>query len=539
MFISDSMNKRFSILLATISCTMLCLSSQELVSSPKLVVGITVDQLRSDYLRYFWGALGDRGFKRLYNEGIVFNNVDYGIPNVDKSSAVAILHTGAYPFAHGIASDMIYDKRRGRPVSCMEDPSYMGNSTAQTVSPNALLTSTVGDELKFATEGRARVFSVAPDLQQTLLQGGHVSDGAVWLDDYTGKWATTTYYKTFPWYIDEYNARFPLEKRIEDLGWLPVNEPQSKFQLPFIQKDFSFMHIFSKEEKLKEFIFFKTSGLINAEVSQVVNLILKNDNLGKNENYPDMLNVTYYAGTYRNKSEHEMALEIKDTYVRLDNVLECLLDSLDKRVGLSNTLIYLTSTGYQKCNDVLPAQFPLPTGEFFPRRCIALLSMYLVATYGNGSWVEGYHNDQIYLNRTLIEEKGLSLDEFQRRCAEFVIQMSGVLDVVPASSLMHGYYNREVIKARNGYSKKTSGDLLLTLQPGWVVRMEDENRPDYTVRSAAINFPLIFFGLNFKPEKHNRPVYVTEIAPTISSFLHIRSPNGAVEKPMIEVVTNR
>ena len=55
---------------------------------PKLVVGITIDQLRGDYLEHFKKNFGEKGFKRLLNEGVVYNQMVYNFPYPDKASEI-------------------------------------------------------------------------------------------------------------------------------------------------------------------------------------------------------------------------------------------------------------------------------------------------------------------------------------------------------------------------------------------------------------------------------------------------------------------
>ena len=49
-------------------------------NSPRLVVGITVDQLRTDYLEALQHLFGEKGFKRLMREGVVCENLVFDFP---------------------------------------------------------------------------------------------------------------------------------------------------------------------------------------------------------------------------------------------------------------------------------------------------------------------------------------------------------------------------------------------------------------------------------------------------------------------------
>lgn len=97
--------------------------------APKLVVYITVDQLRGDYIEYFYHTFGERGFKRLFNEGTVYHNVRFGFSNVDQATAFATLFTGAYPSTHGITGSQIFDFEKSKEVSPLHDPDFLGNYT--------------------------------------------------------------------------------------------------------------------------------------------------------------------------------------------------------------------------------------------------------------------------------------------------------------------------------------------------------------------------------------------------------------------------
>ena len=135
--------------------------------TPKLVVCITVDQLRGDYIEYFYNTFGERGFKRLMNEGLVYNNIRFEFSDIDQASAFATLFTGSNPCFSGIAGDKTFDFEKEKEVSILNDPEYLGNYTKENYSPKNLFSSTIGDELKIAwsvtlPSFTLRRFSVTP-----------------------------------------------------------------------------------------------------------------------------------------------------------------------------------------------------------------------------------------------------------------------------------------------------------------------------------------------------------------------------------------
>ncbi|GHV58635.1 alkaline phosphatase [Bacteroidia bacterium] len=512
------------------------LQAQQTVETPQLLVSIVVDQLRGDYLHYFSSTFGEKGFKRLMNGGLVYYSVDYGFPNLSEASSIAAIHTGTYPYYNGITGDFRYDVSKGREISIVTDDNYMGNYTSDRFSPLSLLASTVGDELKIASNGQSLVYAIAPDAAEAILSGGRYANGAFWLDDYNGKWATSTYYKDAPSYVERYNAA-------DAIGNFPDKQWTQSYNyyagLPYSNRKEAFSYKFPKTDN-NRFIKIKQTSLINAEVTNLAARFIENAGFG-NRSCTDFLAITYYAGNYKlSPQPEEYSYEIQDIYSRLDKELERLFDAIDRRVGLKHTLIVLTSTGYYDRVNRLPQGFEPPgettsgNGQFYPNRCTALLNMYLMAIYGQGNWVSAYYDRQIFLNRKLAEEKQVKWSELVQNAAEFVSQFSGIQDVTTAGQWFVDDAGRAAA-FRRGLNKKISGDIFIDLQPGWVV-MNDNKMLQEPVRETAIIAPLYISGEYIKKEQVHRQVKATEIAPTISYVLRIRPPNACKDLPLPEII---
>ncbi len=522
------MNKLITSLIVVLTAANL--NAQQISELPKLVVGISVDQLRSDYLQFLYNAFGEQGLKRLIQNGILYEDVEFSMEFTDRASTMATVYTGAYPYHNGIVSSERFNSSNLRLESIFNDIAFMGNYTSQSVSPKSIKTSTIADELKIASRGLSRVYSVAPEMEQALIGAGHAGNGAFWIENIQGRWASTTFYKDMPFYIERYNRTDGIDKRIDNTVWQPL-KPISEYNLlPYCSDDWSFKHSFSalRKDKYKTF---KTSAIVNQEVNKIAEMLISKENLGKKD-YPDFLSVSYNAGTYMDGSSSYYSLEIQDTYLRLDNDIAELLNIIDKNVGLSNTFIFLTSSGNLNYEDIPAERFNIPYGEFRPDRCTALLNTYLMAVYGQENWVLGYNNQQIYLNNSLIEDKKIEIKEIQSKAAEFVIQFSGVQDVVTSQQLLHGNWNKNSEKFRNSYNKLVSGDLILSIQPGWEIVFDNGVSNNKTVRRDAIKTPFLIFHPSIKGEKILSRIDATEIAPTVSKVLRIRSPNGCNSAPL-------
>ena len=218
--------------------------------------------------------------------------------------------------------------------------------------------------------------------------------------------------------------------------------------------------------------------------------------------------------------------ETRCTYVRLDREIGNLIDMVDKRVGLRNALFFITSTGYNDPEKMDLAAYRIPTGDFYMDRCTALLNMYLMATYGQGKYVQAYNGLNIYFDHKLIEQKQLSLPEVLNKSAEFLVQVSGVKAAYTAHQLALNANTPERLLLRNAFNIDASGDILLELAPGWKHVSEDPLVDSHYTSASLINFPIIFFGHSVKPEIIPVPATVDCIAPTVTHFVRIRAPNA-------------
>lgn len=496
--------------------------------TPKLIIGIAVDQLRTDHLIALQNKFGEGGFKRLLNEGLVYENITFNLDNPESTTALAVLATGTYPFYNGISSATVYNKQMMRRQSVFFDKQYIGNTTSGNYSPKALIGTTIGDELKAASLNMAKIYSIAPNAEDAIIGAGHAANCAIWLDDKTGKWATTTYYKDFPQYVVLQNYEQPLFTDINKASWKPTYIGGSNQLMPYGVDAMAFNHSFTENRRII-YQWIKTSPLINDAILELSKLFIKNGRIGLGSN-TDMLQLTFYAGTYQNETIERYADELQDIYVKLDHSIAELLKYVDSYIGLSNTIIYLTGTGdtNQNTKDIEGTL----QGEFNGARCSALLNSYLISLYGQGNWVDAFDNNQIYLNHKTIEDKKLRVNEVQTSSAEFVAMFSGVNDVVTAHQILNEDYSQRITRMRNAYNKTYGGDLLIELQPGWTLRANDASPAKPQVRHDVAPGPAIIFAPERITPKHiTAPIDATVIAPTIAKFIKIRAPSGANRLP--------
>ena len=505
--------------------------AQDAPRVPSLVVNIVIDQLRSDYMDAFTPLYGQGGFQRLKEQGRFYSQAEYPFSSPDRASAMACLMTGTSPYVNGIVAEHWLDRQTLLPVFCVDDETYPGIMTDEKSSPKHLAVSTISDELKISSEGKSIVYSIAPTREAAVLGAGHAGNCAFWLDDWTGKWAATIYYDNYPDWATDYDIRLSLDSRIDDIQWKPLNDQVTNFQY-FVSTSGSkvkpFSHKFNSNRKYREF---KATACVNDEVNLFAKQAIEKAGLGTDA-VTDMLTLTYYAGAYDHQSAMTFGMEMQDTYARLDRQLEELFNFVDGKVGMDKTLFIVTSTGYFDSEEMMDlSKYRIPTGVFSITKAQALLNMYLIAVYGPGDYVETAIDNQIYLNLKLIENRNLNLTEVLDRCSAFLIQLSGVKDVYTSQRLALGAGTPGISKLRNAYNPKCSGDILVQVSPGWVLKDEDKHEQSLS-RESYLSFPLFFLGAGIVPEKVRIPVSIDQVAPTIAQALRIRAPNACPEAPL-------
>lgn len=505
--------------------------AQEAPQVPSLVVNIIIDQLRSDYMDAFTPLYGQGGFQRLKEQGRFYSQAEYPFSSPDPASATACLMTGTSPYVNGIVGNHWLDRQTLRPVFCVDDDIYPGIHTTEKSSPKHLAVSTIGDELKISSEGKGLVYSIAPTRETAIIAAGHAGNEAFWLDDWSGKWATTCYYDNYPDWATEYDVRSPLESRIDNILWKPLNDDVANFQY-FVSTGKNqvkaFSHKFNSNRKYREF---KATACVNDEVNRFAMLTIEKAGLGTDA-VTDMLTLTYYAGAYDHQSAMKYGMEMLDTYARLDRQLEEIFNFVDEKVGMDKALFIVTSTGYFDSEEMMDlSKYRIPTGVFSITKAQALLNMYLIAVYGPGNYVETAIDNQLYLNLKLIENRSLNLAEVLDRCSAFLIQLSGVKDVYTSQRLALGAWTPGISKLRNAYNPKCSGDILIQVSPGWLLKNE-ETIEQSLCRESYLSFPLFFLGAGIVPEKVHIPVTIDRVAPTIAQTLRIRAPNACPQAPL-------
>ena len=517
---------------------------------PKLIVGIVLGQMRYDYLFRYWDKLGEGGFKRLVNEGTFCKDARYNYLYTQTCPGYATISTGAMPSVHGIVADQWYDRLKNKTIVCTEDDAYKttgGSYEEGRRSPLQLLSSTIGDELRFSNNFKSKVISISLDPEPAILSAGHTATGAYWYDKENGNWITSSYYSdSLPDWVVKFNQKkFPdiyLDHQWETL--LPISTyteslaDNNEYEVGINkQKTFPYnLSVLSRKTNGKRnYDLLKYTPFGNNYTKDFAISAIVSENLGKHEN-PDILLVGFSASEYIGKLYGANSVEMEDIFLRLDRDLEHFLSFIDENIGVENTLLFLTADhGIAYIPKYLEAS-GVPSGIFNQYQAMSLLGSYLNVLYGKGDWIKLYDNQQIYLNQNLIEDSKLSLESFQTTVAQFMVQFTGVANTMTTTTLQKSNFTTGIFyKMQNSYNQKRTGDVILNLEPGWIDKSDNATLPNSSYSYDA-HVPLFWFGWKIPRKTIYQAVDITSIAPTISGFLDILSPNGSYATPMMEMI---
>jgi predicted AlkP superfamily pyrophosphatase or phosphodiesterase len=519
---------------------------------PHLVIGIIVEELNYNQLEKFHDKLGENGIKKLINEGTYFKNASYEYLLTQSAPGHATIATGSEPSFHGITSDEWYVPLKNELLNCTKDVnvnSVGGSFESGLHSPINLLVSTFSDELAMATNRKAKVFGIGLRESSAILSAGHAANAAYWFDNSTGTWMTSSYYiPALPEWVNDFNAMKFSDAYLNSTWNLlkPLNyyadclPDSNSFEMGF--NNINYFPYDLKKLRSKNLFNFKNDYSLlretpfgNSFTTSFAIRLIKNEHLGKGD-ATDYLSICYSATDYIGHRFGPSSVEMGDAILRLDDDIKNLLTFLNDSIGKKNVLIYFTAAhGISEIPAVLEKN-RIPSGYFQQNQALQLLRSYLNAVYGEGDWVKGYSEKQIFLNRTLIEDARLSLDDVQKKVARFLVQFTGVQAAYPYSAFeANDFGNGNLKRIINNFSPQRSGDVIVILNPGWVEKESDYVTNYNSPYEYDSHVPLIWYGWTINRATVTRQVNMTDIAATLSTLCKVPYPNACTGEPMFEL----
>ncbi|QPH39305.1 alkaline phosphatase PafA [Pedobacter endophyticus] len=515
------------------------------VARPKLVVGLVVDQMRWDYLYRYYNRYSNGGFKRLVNEGFSVENTFIPYTPTYTACGHTCIYTGSVPAVHGIIGNDWYDPETKKNVYCTEDStvSTVGStpSTEGNMSPKNMLTTTITDELRLATNFKGKVIGISLKDRGSILPAGHAANAAYWYQGSTGNWITSTYYmKAVPTWIADYN-KMKLANKFYAKNWetlYPINTyvNSTSDEKAYEGKTSTFPHQLTQNID-KNFDAIRGTPFGNTITLDLAKLAILSEDLGK-DNITDFLAVSCSATDYVGHGYGPNSIEAEDTYLRLDKDFEEFFNYLDKQVGKGNYTIFLTADhgaahvpGFMKENKLL-------AGVVSDREIARKLNAYLNDKFKVNNVVLKSMNNQIIFDHDKTDNGKVSFDEIKSASVEFLKRLEGFQNAVDISKISQATL-QEIQKKMitNGYNARRSGDIYYVLQPNWF-NGSSTGTTHGNWNPYDSHIPLVFMGWGIKSGATNKMHYMTDIAPTLAALLHIQTPNGTVGEPITEI-TNK
>ncbi|QQT27679.1 MULTISPECIES: alkaline phosphatase PafA [Sphingobacterium] len=540
------------LILATVGILGLTAQAQNQPERPKLVVGLMVDQMRWDYLYRFADRYGKGGFKRLLDDGFTCQNTYINYIPTYTAIGHSSVYTGSVPSIHGIAGNDWIMEQTGESMYCTQDTSVTGVGTTEKEgkqSPRNLLTSTVTDQLRLASNFKSKVIGIALKDRGGILPAGHFANAAYWFESKSGNWISSNFYMDqLPKWVQDFNNKKLADKYLKQ-DWNTLYDistytssiaDDNVYEGKWAGEDKpTFPHLTSKLMKDEGYELIKTTPYGNQLTLDLAKAAIENEKMGNNPTKnTDFLCVSLSSTDYVGHRYSLSAIEIEDTYLRLDQQLEEFFNYLDKTVGQGNYTLFLTADHGASYNSRYFMDMKGNGGYFFSRQVMKDLDEALNAKFGVTKLVKSLMNYQVHLNYPLIEKSNLDVDKVKEEIIKVLKKEEGVayvVDVEKGDNMAIPQPIRERII--NGYNMKRSGVIQIVLEPQWYdgsPRSTGTTHGTWTPYDSHI--PLIFMGWGIKPGVSNRVVNMTDIAPTISSLLHITEPNGNIGKPILEVL---
>lgn len=537
-------------------------------AQPRLILQVTVDQLRGDMPAIVLDRCGLGGFRYLAENGIWYGDAHHPHANTETIVGHVTLATGAYPSRHGMVGNVWFDTESDRLMYNIEDSNYQAtggvgardmdaevdpSQVAKTDgrSPHTIITTTFSDELGLFYGDKAKIFAVSGKDRGAVSMAGHIGK-AFWYTTKDGGFASSTYYyETFPEWVTSWNmkkkADLYYQTNWELMSDITSYRYGSQDDRPYENPaDLGFGRVFphpyGEVGNKYYYTLLMASPVVDELTVDFAKELIKNEHLGKDE-IPDYLAVSLSSTDYVGHTFGPASLESEDNLLRLDRTLADLFAFIDKEVGLENTLIVLSADhGTPEIPEYMAEKGLSADRINLDRLDYARLDKELTKQFGIGSEViKITFHPYVYLDHALLKIKELDPAKVSRVVAQEMIKFDGIGYAVPSTDLAAGNLPDASPMARQvlrNFNPKRSGDIYIIYEPHWCATADGD--------VAAVNHgspwrydtfvPIIFAGKGVNKAYITRPVETVDIAPTLSLYLGIKPPSGSVGKSLHEVI---
>jgi Type I phosphodiesterase / nucleotide pyrophosphatase len=479
---------------------------------PKLVVAIVIDQFRYDYLTRFHSEYTG-GFKRFFDHGAVFTNAHYEhVPTVTAVGHSTFL-SGATPAMSGIVGNDWWERASKKRVTSVSDgDTKLLGADGEGSSPNRLLQSTVGDEMKMSGKG-GKVIGISIKDRAAILPSGHMADGAYWFDGKTGNFVSSTFYfSALPEWVAQFNAARPADKYTGKtwMGKTMAATPDAKFYAGLDATPYG-----------------------NELILQFAEKAIVAEKLGAGAK-TDLLTVSFSSNDYVGHSLGAESEESHDMALRVDKLVGELISAAEAQAGAGRVLVVLTADHGVAPVPEVNEKRKMPGGRFDEKAELDVVEKALTARFGapKDKWI-GYSSEgSLFFTDPNLRD----IAEVERVAADAVRALPHVFRVYTRSQLMNGAILEDPVgvRMRNGFNAARSGNVIVMLDPYWMVSRNG------TTHGAPFDYdthvPVLFLGPQVRAGRYNANVMVNDIAPTLATMLDVETPSGSVGRVLDEML---
>lgn len=524
-------------------------------TQPKLVVQITIDQLRGDMPLRFKDRFGEGGFRYLMDNGVIYSNAQYQHSTTFTAVGHATLATGGNAAQHGLAGNDWHDRVTGERVYCVQSPDYplIGKEKNEKnkhkgTSPRNLTSTTIGDELVLANGGKSRVFSVSIKDRGAILPGGHLGK-AFWYSSGSGKFVSSTYYyEEYPAWVNAWNAADHAGKYQQET-WV-LKQPGERYvyrdqddrpsEKGYKHLKQSFPHPLGNSDKKSFYKGLRYTPMGDMVTLNFVKELMKQERIGHGKE-TDMLAVSFSATDYLGHAFGPNSLEAEDNLLWLDATLADFFSYIDKTVGLDKTLVILSSDhGVDAIAEFVSSQ-GIAAGRHYPEKFIEQANAGLQKRFNSSeNFVIAFWNPSLYLDLELVKKLNLDVATVENALVEEMLQIPGFALAVTRTNLLAGDVPDHPImsKVQRAFHPKRSGNVLVVQDQGWYLypNADEFSAMHGSPYSYDTYVPIMFVGPGIEHRVVARSVHPEDIASTVTSYLGIKPPTGSVGKPLVEVL---
>lgn len=539
--------------------------------TPKLVLQITVDQLRGDLPARYYDRLGEGGLRYLWENGVVYRDAHHAHANNETIVGHATLATGAHPSGHGMVANLWFDRETGYTTYNVEDHRYRLLTAGADVdaeseidptqraartegrSPAAILVSTFSDELRSHTGGGAKVIGVSVKDRGAIAMAGHTGT-AYWFSKSSGEFVTSTYYlDKYPDWVLRHNDQQPAQQ-FANTSWTLLQDPDSylfansddrEWEIDLAGFGSAFPHSYGDGTSRYFNTLLTLSPAGDELVLNFAKEALVEEQLGMDE-VTDYLSVSFSSTDYVGHMFGPSSLEAEDNILRVDRAIADLLAKVDEQVGLANTVVVLSADHGAPDTPGYLNSLSIPAGYVDPKKWDKEAAVERIKQRFNiqGDLIEAFDNPYVYLSADVKNDSSIDQEALEAAIVDELAKMSGVSLAVSSSALRRGNLpNTALMRAVvNNFHPKRSGDIYIVFEPNWFIN-DLEGLTVASTHGSPWNYdsyvPIVFAGAGLEPEIVDRRVHTVDIAPTLALMLGTKPPSGAVGTPLFEVTSQQ